>query len=131
MNGGVYYFKKKIFKYIKNKKISLEDEILPGLIRNKKICGLVVKNSFIDIGTPNNFKRGKKFLLKNFTKPAAFLDRDGVINYDRGYVYNFKDFKFRPGVIEGLKFLKRKGYYVFIITNQAGIERVYIQKINF
>ncbi len=121
MNGGVYYFKKKIFKYIKNKKISLEDEILPGLIRNKKICGLVVKNSFIDIGTPNNFKRGKKFLLKNFTKPAAFLDRDGVINYDRGYVYNFKDFKFRPGVIEGLKFLKRKGYYVFIITNQAGI----------
>ena len=129
MNGGVYYFKKKIFKYIKNKKISLEDEILPNLIRNKKICGLVVKNSFIDIGTPNNFKRGKKFLLKNFTKPAAFLDRDGVINYDRGYVYNFKDFKFRPGVIEGLKFLKRKGYYVFIITNQAGIGKgLYTEK---
>ncbi len=129
MNGGVYYFKKKIFKYIKNKKISLEDEILPSLIRNKKICGLVVKNSFIDIGTPNNFKRGKKFLLKNFTKPAAFLDRDGVINYDRGYVYNFKDFKFRPGVIEGLKFLKRKGYYVFIITNQAGIGKgLYTEK---
>ena len=64
MNGGVYYFKKKIFKYIKNKKISLEDEILPNLIRNKKISGLIVKNFFIDIGTPINFKKGKKFLLK-------------------------------------------------------------------
>ena len=129
MNGGVYYFKKKILKYVKNKKISLEDEILPNLIKNKKICGLVVKNSFIDIGTPNSFKRGKKFLLKNFTKPAAFLDRDGVINYDRGYVHNLKDFKFRPGVIEGLKFLKHKGYYVFIITNQAGIGKgLYTEK---
>ena len=129
MNGGVYYFKKKIFKYIKNKKISLEDEILPALIRRKKICGLVVKNSFIDIGTPNNFKRGEKFLLENFTKPAAFLDRDGVINYDKGYVHSFKDFKLRPGVIEGLKFLKRKGYYVFIVTNQAGIGKgLYTEK---
>ena len=36
-------------------------------------------------------------------KPAAFLDRDGVINYDYGYVYKLKDFKFRPGVIQGLK----------------------------
>ena len=121
MNGGVYYFKRKIFKYIKNKEISLENEILPNLIRKKKISGLIVKKSFIDIGTPKNFKKGKKFLLKSFTKPAAFLDRDGVINYDKGYVHKFKDFIFRPGVIEGLKFLRLKGYYVFIVTNQAGI----------
>ena len=123
MNGGVYFFKKKILKFIKNKNTSLEDQLLPGLIKKRKISGLVVKNFFLDIGTPKNFNRAKNLLLKNCTKAAAFLDRDGVINYDTGYVHKIKDFKFRPGVIAGLKFLRNKNYYVFIVTNQAGIGR--------
>ena len=64
----------------------------------------------------------QKLLIKNCTKPAAFLDRDGVINYDTGYVHKIKNFKFRPGVSKGLKYLKKK-YYIFIITNQSGIAR--------
>ena len=56
-------------------------------------------------------------------KPAAFLDRDGVINYDYGYVYKYKDFKLRPGVIRGLKLLTKNNYRIFIITNQSGIAR--------
>ena len=123
MNGGVYFFKKKILKFIKNKNTSLEDQLLPGLIKKRKISGLVVKNFFLDIGTPKNFNRAKNLLLKNCTKAAAFLDRDGVIYYDTGYVHKIKDFKFRPGVITGLKFLRNKNYYVFIVTNQAGIGR--------
>ncbi len=123
MNGGVYFFKKKILKFIKNKNTSLEDQLLPSLIKKRKISGLVVKNFFLDIGTPKNFNRAKNLLLKNCAKPAAFLDRDGVINYDTGYVHKIKDFKFRPGVITGLKFLRNKNYYIFIVTNQAGIGR--------
>ena len=46
-----------------------------------------------------------------------------VINFDNGYIHKIKDFKFRPGVIKGLTFLKKKGYYIFIITNQAGIAK--------
>jgi len=56
-------------------------------------------------------------------KPAAFLDRDGVINYDFGYVYKYKDFKLRPGVIKGLQLLIKNDYRIFIITNQSGIAR--------
>ena len=41
-------------------------------------------------------------------KPGAFLDRDGVINIDSGYVCKYKDFKLRLGVIKGLKFLIKK-----------------------
>jgi len=123
MNGGVYFFKKSILKFIKNKNASLEDEVLPNLIKKRKISGLSVKNFFLDIGTPKNFKNAKNLLLKNCTKPAAFLDRDGVINYDTGYVHKIKDFKFRPGVIAGLKLLRNKNYYIFIVTNQAGIGR--------
>ena len=121
MNAGVYFFKKKILKFIKNKNLSLENDILPKLIENGKISGIKTNKFFIDIGVPKNFKNANKVLLKNFKKPAAFLDRDGVINYDSGYVHKIKDFKFRPNVIKGLKFLKEKDYYVFIITNQAGI----------
>ena len=91
-------------KFIKNKKFSLENDVLPNLINNKKISGIKTKKFFIDIGTPINFKRAKKLLIKNCSKPAAFLDRDGVINHDTGYVHKIKDFKFRPGVIEGLNY---------------------------
>ena len=121
MNAGVYFFKKKILKFIENKNLSLENDILPKLIKKGKISGIKTNKFFIDIGTPKNFKNANRVLLKNFKKPAAFLDRDGVINYDRGYVHKIKDFKFRPNVIKGLKFLKDKDYYIFIITNQAGI----------
>ncbi len=56
-------------------------------------------------------------------KPAAFLDRDGVINYDYGYVFKYEDFKLRPGVIKGLRYLKKNNYRIFLITNQSGIAR--------
>ena len=60
---------------------------------------------------------------KLIKKPGVFLDRDGVINYDYGYVHKIKDFKIRKGVIKGLRFLTKKGYLLFIITNQSGIAK--------
>ena len=129
MNGGIYFFKKKIFKLIKNKNTSLENDILPNLIKNKKISGIKTKNFFLDIGTPENFKKAKKIISKKFIKRAAFLDRDGVVNFDKGYVHKIKDFKFRPNVIKGLKFLRNNGYYIFVVTNQAGIGKgIYTEK---
>jgi len=129
MNGGIYFFKKKVFKLIKNKNMSLENDILPNLIKNKKISGIKTKNFFLDIGTPENFKKAKKIISKKFIKRAAFLDRDGVINFDKGYVHKIKDFKFRPNVIKGLKFLRNNDYYIFVVTNQAGIGKgIYTEK---
>ncbi len=122
MNGGIYYFKKNIFKYIK-KKSSLENDLLPSLVKKNKINGKIFKDFFIDIGSKYHLsKAGKKIRIK-FKRPAAFLDRDGVVNYDYGYVHKFKDFKFKPGVLEGLKYLIKKNYYIFIVTNQAGIAK--------
>jgi len=121
MNGGIYYFKKDIFNYIENKQSSLENEILPNLINKKIISGKKFKQFFIDIGTPKNFQKAGNLLFNHFYRPAVFLDRDGVINYDKGYVHKKKDFKFRPGVVKGLKFLCKHNYYIFIVTNQAGI----------
>jgi len=51
---------------------------------------------------------------------AIYLDRDGTLNFDPGYVHKLEDFKLLPGVIEGLQLLK-EDYLFFIITNQSGI----------
>ena len=59
------------------------------------------------------------------SKPAIFLDRDGVINEDTGYVSQVDDFHFLPGVIEALQLLKKKGYLLIVVTNQSGIARGY------
>ena len=61
--------------------------------------------------------------LKQQQNQALFLDRDGVINYDYGYVHNIKKFRFRNGVIKGLKYLLKKNFYIFVVTNQAGIAK--------
>lgn len=124
MNAGIYYFKKKILKLISKKKISLESEIIPKLILKNKLDACLFNNkSFIDIGTPANYLKTEKHLIKNFKKPAAFLDRDGVINKDLNYVNEHKNFVLRKGVLKGLQLLRKKNYYIFIVTNQAGIAK--------
>ena len=56
-------------------------------------------------------------------KKAAFLDRDGVINEDTGYLHSIKDFKWIKGAIEALKILKKHNYLIIVITNQSGVGR--------
>jgi len=131
MNGGVYFFRKDIFKYIRNKKVSLENDILSKLIKEKKVEGKFFGNFFIDIGSKFYFKIASKKIKKEFRKPAAFLDRDGVINHDYGYVHKINKFKFKEGVIKGLKYLIKKKYYIFIVTNQAGIGKNIYSETDF
>lgn len=56
-------------------------------------------------------------------KKALFLDRDGVINKEKNYLYKIEDFEFIDGVFEACKYFQEKGYLLIIITNQAGIAR--------
>jgi len=60
------------------------------------------------------------------TKPKAlFLDRDGIINVDHGYVSKIKDFEFNEGIFETLLSLQSLGFLLIIVTNQSGIGRGY------
>jgi D,D-heptose 1,7-bisphosphate phosphatase len=132
MNGGVYFIKKELLYQDKFERVkSIENEVLPELIRTKKVGGFITNNFFLDIGTPANLKLAKKKLPQMLKKPAIFLDRDGVVNYDNGYTYKWEKFKFKKYVEKGLAYLQDKNYLIFIVTNQAGIAKGYFKEIDF
>ena len=56
-------------------------------------------------------------------KKAVFFDRDGVINVDSAYVGRIEQFNLLPGVVEALKQLRDKGYFLVLVTNQSGVAR--------
>ena len=64
-------------------------------------------------------------------RPALFLDRDGVINVDRGYVGKQEDFEFIPGIFDVCRIAKQLGYLIFVVTNQSGIGRGYYTEQDF
>lgn len=62
------------------------------------------------------------------SKRVFFLDRDGVINADHGYVYRREEWQWLPHVFEALKKLQEAGFKLAIITNQSGIGEGYYTK---
>ncbi len=54
---------------------------------------------------------------------AIFLDRDGVINEDKRYVYKIENFEFVDGIFEVLKYLSKLKYRLYLVSNQSGIAR--------
>ncbi|CAN7742746.1 HAD family hydrolase [Paenibacillus sp. LjRoot153] len=62
---------------------------------------------------------------------ALLLDRDGVINLDKSYVYKVEDFEFSKGIFETLLRFQHAGFVLIIVTNQAGIGRGYYTEDDF
>lgn len=65
------------------------------------------------------------------SRPALFLDRDGVINIDHAYVCKKEDFEFVDGIFELCRRAKQLGFLICVVTNQAGIGRGYYTEADF
>ena len=63
--------------------------------------------------------------MSRLLRPALFLDRDGVLNEDRGYVHRWEDFCWIPGAREAVAAFNARGWWVFVVTNQSGVGRGY------
>ncbi|MEZ8144039.1 D-glycero-beta-D-manno-heptose-1,7-bisphosphate 7-phosphatase [Enterovibrio norvegicus FF-33] len=64
-------------------------------------------------------------------KPAVFIDRDGVINVDHGYISKVDDFEYIEGVFDACRVFKEMGYLLVLVTNQSGIARGYYSEDDF
>lgn len=54
---------------------------------------------------------------------AAFLDRDGTLNEDTGFLYKIKDFRWIKGAVNALRILKKNNFLIIVVTNQSGVSR--------
>lgn len=129
MNGGIYILNKRILDIIpEGKPTSIEKDIFPKLVENGSVYGYPDGGHFIDIGVPEDYERAQTLLpvwVTSKKRPSVFLDRDGVLIEDTGYVHSKDDMKFLPGAIEALKKINESGKLCVVVSNQAGVAHGY------
>ena len=116
VNAGVYLFRRQILRDI-GRMASLEQDVLPVLATATALAGVPASGYFIDIGVPDDFSRAQVEIASHRRKPALFLDRDGVINRDHGYVGSVDRFDWVDGAREAIAWANASGYYVFVVTS--------------
>jgi D-glycero-D-manno-heptose 1,7-bisphosphate phosphatase len=122
INGGVYLLRNSVLDVIAGP-CSLESDIFPRLVREGLVEGRAFDGYFLDIGLPDTYETACREIPARLIRPTAFLDRDGVLNEDRGYTHRPEDLQWVRGARETIRLLNDRGYLVIVITNQAGVAR--------
>ncbi len=122
INAGLYLMSREIVAHL-TPRGSLERDVLPALAARGELRGLVAHGYFRDIGIPADLARAATEIPRQLHRKALFLDRDGVINVDHGYVGTRERFVWVPGAQAAIRAATEAGWHVFVVTNQAGIAR--------
>ncbi len=121
INAGVYILSREVVSARPAARSSIEQDWFPELASSGRLLGSVFKGYFVDMGVPEDLARARRELPGLTRRPAVFLDRDGVLNVDHGYVHQPADFDWIAGAKDAIRFCNDRGYFVFVVSNQAGV----------
>jgi D-glycero-D-manno-heptose 1,7-bisphosphate phosphatase len=131
IDGGVYVMRREVVERLPAGKSSLERELLPALAAEGRLAGAAYDGFFVDIGTPELLAAARFSVPAWRRKPALFLDRDGTVNVDRGWVHRPEEFAWIEGAREAIRWANERGILVLVVTNQSGIGRGYYTEAEF
>ncbi len=133
VNAALYILSPEIFKYIpSNQKSDFGKDIFPVILQNAGSLNAYPTSEYIkDMGTPERLKKVSDDLISGKIarlnvgnkRKAIFLDRDGVINEEKGNLFRIDDFVLIPGVTEAIKKINQSEYLAIIVTNQPVIAK--------
>lgn len=107
-------------------------DIFPALVGDgQAVFGYNTPEYLADVGTPERFGQVEADLLaghvarrnRSRPRPAAFLDRDGVLNVERGHINRPEDLELLPGVAAAVRQLNAAGYLTVVVTNQSNVAK--------
>ena len=128
ISSGVYLLNREILQHVRAPS-SIERETFPLLAQAGRLRGMLFSGYFLDIGVPDTFEQAARELPGRLVRPAAFLDRDVVLDVDIDYPQRLEDLIWVRGARDAILKLNEAGYFVFVTTNQAGIARGYYSEV--
>lgn len=134
VNAALYFVRKSALEPYVNQAAPLDfaKDLFPLMLEKGQTLQAYISPEYIkDIGTPERLERGEhdihsgRFAAQCLKKPqrTVFLDRDGVINEERGHISSPDNFVLLPGATHAIQRLNHAGLLVVVVTNQPVIAR--------